>query len=132
MAITATTQTVYDGPRNVTVQLTGIGDGTANNEVYAVKVDVSELAQPCTRVKIKRCVYDVSYGVVKLSWADSLEPKDFLLLEGEGEFDYFKNGRASPLPSNASDTASGDILLSTIGFELNSTYSIVLEMVKSY
>ena len=132
MAIQATTQIVYDGPRNCTIQLTGICDGTDDNEVYAIKVDVSELSQPCTRVKIKRVPYDVSYGIVKLSWDDAPEPKDFLLLDGEGCFDFSQHDRKGPLPPNASEAGNGDILLSTVGFELNSTYSITLELVKSY
>lgn len=127
MTINATSQIVYDGLRNVTVKLTGRGDGQDGPETYAVKVDVSELNPPCSRVKIEKLTYAVSYGVVKLSWDGNPAPTDFEMLDGEGKFDYT---RAGGLQNMELESSNGDILLSTLGFDLNSTYSILLEMVK--
>lgn len=125
MAIATTSQVVHDGVRNVIMQFTGLSDGSGE-ENNVVKVDVSSLNPPCRAVKIVKATYDVNFGVVKLTW-DALTPVDFLLLDGQGEFDYCKNGG---LINGGGDTASGDILFSTEGFELNSSYSILLEMVK--
>lgn len=121
-----TQKVVYDGPRNVTVRLTGLGDG-AGQETNVVKVDVSELNPPCRRIKVEKVTYDVAYGVVKLTWDDTLAPIDFLLLDGADNVDFRRFGG---LDNEAGDDASGDICLSTVGFEQNSSYSIVLELVK--
>lgn len=123
-----TTQKVtYDGLRNVTVRLTGLGDG-AGQETNVVKVDVSELNPPGGRVKLEEITYDVAYGVVKLSWANDPAPVDFLLLDGADRMVFRREGGLN----NETDPESGngDILLSTIGFEQNSSYSLILKMVK--
>ncbi len=122
-----TQKVVYDGPRNVTVRLTGLGDG-AGQETNVVKVDVSELSQPAGRVKLEELIYDVAYGVVKLSWANEPAPVDFLLLDGADKMDFRSHGGLN----NETDVESGngDILLSTIGFEQNSSYSLILKLAK--
>ena len=125
MAITATSTVVNDGYHNHVVHLTGISDGSGQ-ETNVTKVDVSSLMPPCAAVKIMKIQYTVSYGVVKLTW-DALTPEDFLILDGQGEFDYCRIGG---LVNTVGDSATGDLLLSTLGFELNSTYSILLELVK--
>lgn len=125
--ISTTSQILHDGVRNVVVQLTGISDGTGQ-ETNVVKIDASELNPPAdSGLKIKRVRYAVVGGVVQLSWAAD-DPQPFLNLAISDEFDYAKIGG---LKNGGGDTANGDILLSTIGFELNSSYSITLEMVKS-
>jgi hypothetical protein len=126
MAINATTEVVHDGTRNVIVKLIGIGDGTDGNESFALKVDVSELAQPCRKVKIEKVQYDVSYGVVQLAW-DAAPPVPICYLDGANELEFHG---VDGLPPRTDETGSGDILLTTIGFEANSTYTIILHMVK--
>ena len=124
MAVTATQQIVYDGLRNCTVHITGIGDGTGN-ETAELKVDASELTPPCARLRVDRIVYDVSYGVVKLSW-DGTPDVDFAVLDGQGCFDFRPAGGLNIVD----ETTNGDILLTTLGFELNSSYDILLHLVK--
>lgn len=126
MAITATTQIVHDGTRNVTMLLTGLCDGTGGDETNVVKVDVSALDPNLGTVKVEKITYDVGYGVVKLSW-DAVTPVDFLVLEGLGAFDFTTCGG---LVNTAGETATGDIVLSTVAFDLNSSYSILLKMIK--
>jgi hypothetical protein len=126
MSINATTQIVYDGTRNAIIKCIGICDGTDGNEANVVKVDVSELMPAGGRVKIKRIQYDVSYGVVQLSW-DAAPPVPIDYLDGEGERDYCSvDGLLNPVD----ETGYGDILLSTLGFELNSTYSLIIHLLK--
>ena len=124
MAISTTSQTVYDGLRNVIMQFTGRSDGSGQ-ETNIVKVDVSAMAPPCDRVRVEKITYDVKGGVVELLW-DAQTPTPFHELAQAGEFHYC----SSPLQNSADDTASGDILLSTKGFELDSSYSITIEMKK--
>lgn len=129
MAITTTSQVLHDGPKNVVMQLTGSSDGAGGQETGVVKVDVSEFDPPCRTVSVRRVAYDVNGGVVKLLWDDDSAPVEFLSLSQTGVFDYRLNGGLW----NARDAGeSGDILLSTVGFEANSSYSLNLEMVKKF
>ena len=126
MAITATRQVIYDGLRHCTMQFTGTGDGNGD-ETNELKVDCQALNPPCVSVAIKKVTYDVGYGVVELLW-DAAIPQAFLeLTESGAPIDYC---RINGLVNSRAVGATGNILFSTKGFELNSTYSIVLEMRK--
>ena len=125
MAITATSRIIYDGQRHCTMQFTGIGDG-GGDETNVLKVDVSAFSPPCVSVAIKRISYDVSYGVLEMLW-DAMTPVTFAMLEGGDEIDYC---RINGLTNGGGVTATGNILFSTRGFELNSNYTVVLEMRK--
>lgn len=127
MAITTTSQTLHDGERNVIMQFTGISDGSGQ-ESDVIKVDVSEMSPPCDRVRISKLSYDVQGGIITLSWAADT-PVVFAQLSGENVIDYIREGG---LQNNADASRTGDILLSTEGFELNSSYTIKLEMVKKF
>lgn len=127
MAIATTSQTLHDGVRNVVMQFTGISDGSGQ-EAAVIKVDVSELSPPCDRVRISKLTHDVQGGAVTLSWAADT-PVVFAQLSGQNVTDYIREGG---LQNNADESRTGDILLSTEGFELNSSYTIKLEMVKKF
>jgi hypothetical protein len=127
MAITTTSQTLYDNARNVVMQFTGISDGSGQ-EAAVIKVDVSELSPPCDRVRISKLTHDVQGGAVTLSWAADT-PVVFAQLSGDNETDYRREGG---LQNSADESRTGDILLSTEGFELGSSYTIKLEMVKKF
>jgi len=124
MTISATTRVVHDGERNLIIQLIGKADGL-DQETGVVKVDASEFN--CRTVKILSVTSSVVGGKVILTWDSMPSPENFLYLEGSGdEFCYGDRG----LTNDAPDLASGDILLSTEGFEPGSSYSILLKMVK--
>ena len=126
MAITTTSQVLYDGVRNCVMQFTGVGDGTGD-ETNATKVDCRALNPPCVSVAIKKITYDVGYGVVEMLW-DADIPVPFLeLTETGAPIDY---GRINGIVNGGGPSANGNIMFSTKGFELNSSYSITLEMRK--
>jgi hypothetical protein len=126
MAIIASTQVLYDGTMNASVKAIGISDGgDGSNEASVTKVSVSNLIPVGGKIKILEIQYDVSYGAVTLSW-DAETPVDFAHLDGFGTFKFPAGG----LINGAGTGATGDILLTTRGFELNSTYSIILKMRK--
>ena len=126
MAIATTTQVLHDGNRNVVMQFTGISDG-AGAETNAVKVDVSELNPPARSVKVRKLTSNVDGGILQLSWAAD-DPVPFLeLRNGTHEIDYDK---IMGLTNGGGDTANGDILFSTLGFEAGASYSVTLEMTK--
>jgi len=123
-----TTQTVVDGARNLVVHLTGLDTDGGGDESAVRKVDVSSLTPPCDSVKIHTIDYAVSGGSVQLLW-DADVPVQFALLSGQGTLDFRKFGG---LVNDGGASASGDILLSTIGFDLNANYDIKLEMTKKF
>lgn len=121
--IQTTQRTLHDGVRNAVIQITGVSDGSGTED-HVVKVDVSELK--AKSVKIRKISYDVGYGLVKLSW-DALDPVDFAMLSLQGEMDY---SRIGGMINGGGGGVTGDILLTTSGFELNSSYTITFELVK--
>lgn len=124
--ISTTSQVLHDGVRNVVMQFTGVSDG-AGQETDAVKVDASALSPPADRnLKILKVQYAVTGGVLQLKWGAD-DPQVFLNLSGQGEIEYCRNGG---LVNGGGATATGDILASTLGFELDSAYSLTLDMVK--
>lgn len=119
-----TQQTLHNGARNAVIQVTGMGDGSGN-ENRVVKVHLADLKAKA--ISVRKIVYSIGYGLVKLSW-DALTPVDFALLPNEyGEIDY---SNISGLKNGGGGGATGDILLTTVGFELASTYMITFHLIK--
>ena len=127
MAIATTSQVLYDGARNGVMQFTGIGDGTGD-EAAAIKVHMADLSPVPLSVKVKKIHYDVTGGLVQLLWA-AAENVPFLTLGTVDTIDYEKIGG---MLNGGGDTANGDILISTLGFDAGSSYSVTLEMVKKF
>lgn len=125
--IASTIQTLYDGARNVTMQFTGIGDGNGD-ETNVVKVRALDLLPVPKSLKIMKVTYDISGGLVQLLWAAD-SPVPFLNLSAFNALDYTSIGG---LITQGGDTANGDILLSTLGFDAGSSYTVTLEMVKKF
>lgn len=124
-----TSRIILDGIRRATVQFTGIGDGSGNQEANVKKVDVS-LLNPVGSVhmKVRAIKYDVYGGVVVLSW-DAPAPLPFLTLSNAADHvDYSGFGG---IHSDQVPGATGSILLSTIGFDIGSTYTITIDLVKA-
>lgn len=127
MAIAVTSAVLHDGRRNAVIQFTGVSDGSGQ-ETGVVKVDVSELNPPPVTVKIKRIEYDVNGGNVKLSW-DADADEDFAILSGQNCLDYCNMGG---MVNSAELGRTGDILLSTLGFEQNFSYTIKFDLIKKF
>ena len=119
-----TSQTLVDGKVNVVVQINGLCDDGLN-ESGVVKVDLSELSDSPIRVKLNKITGAVNYGIVVLSWSDTPD-RTFLILENTVCFCYHEAGGLG----NTEDTGNGDLILSTVGFDTNSNYSLLLEMEK--
>jgi len=125
MPITTTSQTLFDGLKSAVQQFTGYSaDGAGETNV--VKVDVSAMTPPCAKVMPTTITYDVKGGGIALSWGGNASPEEFLRLSGQGCLDY---RRINGLP-NGNDDPTGDILLSTYDFDLQSSYSLTIDMKK--
>ena len=127
MAMATTSQVVNDGPRRLTMQFTGISDGQGD-EVNVVKVRAADLIPVPKSASVLKISYDISGGLLQLLWS-AAEPVPFLVLSGFNVIDYTTVGG---LPNGGGDTANGDILVSTLGFDAGSSYSLLLEMVKKF
>ena len=127
MAIAATTQVLNDGPRRLVMLFTGICDGQGN-EVNVIKVRAADLVPIPKSVSVLKISYDISGGLVQLLWS-AADPVPFLVLSGYNVIDYTSVGG---LANGGGDTANGDILVSTLGFDAGASYSIMLEMVKKF
>ena len=69
---------------------------------------------------------DVSGGILQFLWAAD-DPVPFLNLSQYVELCYDKIGG---LQNGGGDSANGDILFSTLGFDAGSSYNVTLEMKK--
>lgn len=131
MADAVTSQTIFDGERMAVMKFTNISDGTGESAV--VKVDVSALAadslgQACDGVTIERVHYSIGGMSVSVLWDATADVPALILAPGQSTFDFTK----IQIPNNSGAGKTGDILFTTNGAAAGSTYTIVLEMVKSY
>ncbi len=127
MTITTTSQMLFDGNRNISMQFTGVSDG-AGNESLVRKVDVSEMTPAASRVSVAKITGNVRAGRVELYW-DALTPVKFAELSGDVRLDYTT---VTGLENTKPGGWTGDILLSTEGFELDSSYTLHIEMIKKF
>lgn len=129
MAVELKSTTIFDGNRTVTMSFTGISDGSGGLTGVTL-VDPSLLKPPAKSVKINGIDGMVSYGVVELYW-DALPPVKFAELSGENiSLDYEAQGKLTN--KIAGPDATGKILISTVGFSLNSSFQLKLDMTKGY
>ena len=117
--------TIYDGIRKAVVQLSSTVEG-GEGELLVKKVDVEELQYKPTVVGIEKISYNINGGVVRLYW-EANDNVPILDLTGWGEWCYDNIGDA---PNPRPPGFTGNILLSTIGFDLGSSYSIKLDLKK--
>lgn len=131
MADAVTSQTIFDGEREVVMKFTNISDGTG--ETAVLKVDVSALtpsvwSKACDGVTLERVHCSINGMSVALLWDATTDVPAFIAAPGMYTFDFTK----IQLPNDAGTGKNGDVLFSTIGASAGDTYTIVLEMVKSY
>ena len=122
----ASNQTLIDGSKNVVTKHVSIWE-TAD-ESAVVKVDVSALQGAPTRVKINKIHYNVNGLIVRLLW-DATTDVPIVELQGDGCIDATSFGG---LYNNAGAGITGDISLTTVGGASGDSYSIILEMEKTY
>ena len=132
MADAVTSQTVFDGDREAVMKFTNISDGTG--EAAVLKVDVSALSpslagKACDGVTLDRIHASINGMSVAVLWDATADVPAVILAPGMYTFDH---GKRVQLPNDAGAGKTGDVAFTTIGASAGDTYSIVLEMVKSY
>ena len=134
MADAVNVTTLQDGPKKAVFYLTNLSDGTGESAVK--KIDMSTLAtntegDAVTSVSISKVtfstvgmsatlLYDATANVVALGlpadYTDTIDLSD----------------QVAGLPNYAGSGVTGDILLTTVGHTSGDSYSIVIEVVKSF
>lgn len=132
MADAVTSQTLFDGESLAIMKFTNISDGTGENAVN--KVVVADLIPnyrgiACTGVAIRKIIASLNGMAVNIVWDASSDKTGFILSPGMYTFDFMTSG--SVLINNAT-SPSGNIAFSTVGATSLDTYTIVLEMIKTY
>ena len=133
MADAVTSQTIQDGERKAVLKFTNISDGSG--EAAVKKIDVSALSAnsagaACTEVAVAKIWWQcVGMGVELLNDADA----DTLIIglspDSNGFHDY---SDFSGIPNNAGDGKTGDVMFTTIGASNTDTYTVIIEVLKSY
>ena len=133
MADAVTSQTLLDGERLAIMKFTNISDGTG--ETAVTKVNVANLAKSasglaCTAVTVTK-ITSVCHGLeVRMYWDATTDVPFFLsTINTNYENDFSKIGG---ITNNAGTGKNGNIVFSTSDQSSGDTYTVVLEMVKSY
>ena len=133
MADTVTSQTIQDGERKAVLKFTNISDGTGESAV--TKIDVSALTsnnagKACSEVAIAKIWWQcVGMGVELLNDATT----DTLIIglspDSNGFHDY---SDFSGIPNDAGSGKTGDVKFTTIGASNTDTYTVIVEVLKTY
>lgn len=131
MADTVTSTIIENGNKWFAYSLTNISDGTGESAV--VKIDGSstgplgvniagQVFYPGIHLKIREIEYDTQGMTVELIWGATPTPQNALLIYGYGRLKYDHIGGLVIPPSLAG--ATGQILLTTIAQQVNSSYTL--------
>jgi len=133
MADAVATQILFDGERMAIMKFTNISDGTGESKV--TKVDVSALTpssfdKACDGVTITK-VHALTHGLeVDMYWDATTDV--FILSVPQNTMYSMDLTQFGGLWNNAGAGKNGDIQFSTRDASAGDTYTIILEMVKSY
>ena len=133
MADAVATQILFDGERMAIMKFTNISDGTGETKV--TKVDVSTLLpssfdKACDGVTITN-IHAMTHGMeVDMYWDATTDV--FILSVPQQQMYSMDLTKFGGLWNNAGAGKNGDVLFSTRDASVGDTYTIILEMVKSY
>jgi len=133
MADSVTSQTLLDGERLAIMKFTSISDGTGETAVTKVNVSTltaSNSGKACTGVTVTK-ITSVCHGMeVRMYWDASTDVPFFLATVNTNYENDFSN--FGGITNNSGTGKNGNIVFSTSDASSGDTYTIVLEMVKSY
>lgn len=130
MADLVSSQILENGPRRLVMAFTNLSDGTGEAAVTKVDATSASIGAPGTNLKVVGLYYDIAAMKLRMLW-DADTDVDFLVLGGFGHWQMLDRrggfqGIINPKPTGA----TGSILFTTVGAAANSSYSVILEMVK--
>jgi len=133
MADAVTSQTLVDGHQTAVLKFTNISDGTGEDAVK--KVDVSSLAtnvrgEACTRATIEKIWWQCNGMKVKVLFDATTD--DFCIELGENQSGHHDYTSFGGLTNPASSGVTGDIMFTTVGHTSADSYTIIMQVRKSY
>ena len=133
MADAVTSQTLVDGQKTAVLKFTNVSDGTGESAVK--KVDVSALATnsagaTCTRATIEKIWWQCNGMKVKILFDASTDA--FCIELGENQSVLHLYSSFGGLSNNAGSGVTGDIMFTTVGHSSADTYTIIMQVRKSY
>ena len=133
MADAVTSQTLVDNPKTAVLKFTNVSDGTGESAVK--KVDVSALSanidgSTCTRATIEKIWWQCNGMKVKILFDATTD--DFCIELGENQSGFHDYTPFGGLTNPASSGVTGDIMFTTVGHTSADTYTIILQVQKSY
>jgi len=133
MADSVTSQTLLDGERLAIMKFTNISDGTGETAVTKVNVSTltaSNSGKACTGVTVTK-ITSACHGMeVRMYWDASTDVPFFLSTVNTNYENDFSN--FGGITNNSGTGKNGNIVFSTSDASSGDTYTVVLEMVKSY
>jgi hypothetical protein len=117
---------LYDGARNVVVNIQDLSDGTGLNLLKIINVALL-VPNPGIYLKLYKVNYDVKGGQVILYWEATSDELLLLMQDEEATRDFSGFGG---IKNNAGAGVTGNVLLSTQGFVANSSFTLNLEFKK--
>lgn len=133
MADAVTSQTLMDGERLAIMKFTNISDGTG--ESLVTKVNVANLAasgagKACNGVIVNK-ITSVCHGLeVRMYWDATTDVPFFLATVNTNYENDFSD--IGGITNNSGAGKTGNILFSTSDATSGDTYTVVLEMIKTY
>ena len=133
MAYSVTSQALIDGPKHVVMKFTNVSDGPGESTVK--KVDVSALSSSldgvaCSEVVIERIWWQCNGMKVQILFDATTNAFCIELGENQsGHHDYISFGG---LTNPTSSGVTGDIMFTTVGHTSADTYTIIMQVQKSY
>ncbi|CAB4131853.1 hypothetical protein UFOVP125_63 [uncultured Caudovirales phage] len=133
MADAVTSQTLIDGERVAIMKFTNISDGTG--ETAVTKVNVANLTssgsgKPCTGVIVSK-ITSVCHGMeVRMYWDATTDVPFFMSTINTNYCNDFSG--FGGITNNAGAGKNGNIVFSTADQSAGDTYTVVLEMIKTY
>jgi len=133
MADAVATQILFDGDREAIMKFTNLSDGTGETKVAKVipgNLNASYAGKACTGVTITK-IYAMTHGMeVAVYWDATTDVLVTIIPQNTNYVsDYEKIGG---LWDNSGTGKTGQVLFSTLDTTLGDSYTIILEMVKSY
>ena len=133
MADTVTSQTIQDGEKLAILKFTNESDGTG--EASVKKVDVSALSanidgSTCTKATIEKIWWQCNGMKVKILFDASTD--DFCIELGENQSGHHDYTSFGGLTNPASSGVTGDIMFTTVGHSSADSYTVIMQVQKSY
>ncbi len=133
MADAVATQILFDGDREAIMKFTDLSDGTGEVKVAKVipgNLSPSYAGKVCTGVTITK-IYAMTHGLQVAMYWDAAT--DVLICVVPQNTNYVSDYRSfGGLWDNSSTGKTGQVLFSTLDATAGDTYTIILEMVKTY